>query len=518
MKKLIFPLVTAVIVITVGLGTYFISKQTQSATKAAIEFIDDLNKSHFSGETAIEYDKISTSALSQSTTITDLSLDLNDIGSITIDSVEVSRNFWNTDKAGNTEKAFICIKGINMTQSQDSEAIAQMAGSGFEGMLLGETKTHVEEVNASFEGLFPADWDDTDEAILLLFSTDQKAHFSVKNYTSNTFEKDIPFFSLLTPNQKKKLSSLEEYQFDLEYDKSRKMLELDMPKYTSGYFTSTMDFSAKVDATNAVADQDIEKLEIGKINFDTKVNSSDELSKLKFGDGADLGKHTLGGVNADVHFEADLSSLTLDTLSTSSELAILSISESIKLSYELGINDINMNFSTSDNLENQLGTYSIGEISFSIGGDGNGIGAAMTNPIAATQSVDFSFDLKNLEANPATQLSGMLMMFMGLNSEQASTPTIKQLSLKLKADEKGILDLSPNKLSSNFGSIDFLGNINLNTMDLNDVEVNLHDIPPAIFSVAKSRLPQEAVNAIQDDGTNQSLKMNGNIMTGITFE
>jgi|GEM_PF-6317062 len=230
-----------------------------------------------------------------------------------------------------------------------------------------------------------------------------------------------------------------------------------------------------------------------------------------------MGKHSLGGLNANMAFDADLAGATLDSLVTQPMLTLLPILNKIKLSYGFGFNNLSVNLNTSDSVETQLGSYELGDATFQFDVNGESVMQAQQNPLAAIQASSAKFSIKGLNASPTTQLSSQLV-FMGLAPEAASAPTINELTLDIKADENGLLNLKPNKFLSNFGSLTLDGSIDINTLNLNDVEIKMADFPSILLEQMMVSLPPEAYNAMVEENGTYTLKIKGNILSGPEFE
>jgi|GEM_PF-6540471 len=232
MKNLIYPLATSVLVCSIGFGTYFISKETQKATTAATNAVESLNQK-FLSETPLEYKSVSTNSFTQTTSFSNLTVDFSSIGigKLSIGSLSISRNFWNQNDTGNTEKAFLSIKDINLVQELEENELSVFEDIGMSGLLKRGLTTHYDEISCSFEGLLPNNFDDLTAAVLTILGSDQKAVFTIKNATYDFGSTDIPFFKLLSDKQWRDLNSVSEEIVNVSYSTSSNKFSLNTSKY-----------------------------------------------------------------------------------------------------------------------------------------------------------------------------------------------------------------------------------------------------------------------------------------------
>ena len=526
MKKALFIVPVVIIAGILGGGYFYAQKTASEVTVATEEFLKDLKvdlestDEESTDEKSFTYGEVSTDALQQTTTIKDLNFSYEtDLDSQTssvvfnVGSVAIKRNFWDQDSEGNTLKAEVTFKDISMRQGAEySDDVLAASGMGFLADLSDQLST-TEEATLLLEGFIPASGETIDETILAWLAHDQKMDLTVKNTVSDVFQKDLPFLALLSDADKSNLSQSPEMHAIYTYKVADNVLDIEVPKYGNEFFESLLSAKVDIDAAEAIEAQDLALIKVGKVHMDFDAHSMPTLKKLQFGDGAALGKHSIGGISLKGGLDLDLTEADFSgELDEWFEL----IASTLKYDYDLGFSDIDVDLNLSDDPQSHMGTYKLGGLNLDLNVDLASLAAMETNPMAMISMLSADLNLEELVATPPAGLSGMLML-MGLNQEQASAPAIHELSLNL-VPEEGVYNLAQSGLKTNFGQLVLDGKLDTTMFNFDQVSVSLIDAPEAIVNMATQSLPEEMKAALKKEGSTYSLKINGSPITGLSYE
>lgn len=510
---------TTLTFIVIASGVFGASKYIETQANGNAEVTLERIKGELSDKQVgdLSYGDISTNVISQQTTIKDLrfqSTGENNNISIEAEKCSLGNKFWDKDADGNLKKVNVVFNNLKMIQKSDFEGGAMP--DLFKGM--DSATTTYGKISIDFEGLLPNDSEFTQATALTLLGHDQRAKVVVKDMSSSYNNPDLPFFALISPDQLEGLFGMDKYECILDYSSSDHMLKIDVPEYGNAYTTSSVFGHFEINADEAVAAQDLDKITLGEVSLGVQLEALPSLKELKFGDGKDYGTHSLGGINADVRIDGNLGGiLTGNGGFPADPLAFMKVIDTLKLKYAFSFTDVNLSFNTHEDEAKRMGEVSLNKLLFDVQKSAGNESDAIGTPLDYLKGGSIKLELLGLKAALPESQAGLLML-MGIPEEVVKNPEVSKLVVDLEGSSNSI-NLGNSGFESNFGSITPTGKINIETFSLEDVSVTFKDLPPIILMGVTKGLPEEA-RALIDPTSGESIhtiKITGSIMEGVQY-
>jgi len=468
-------------------------------------------------EGTFEYGEVKTGLLKQNMIVNDLVFTFSDEAApetliqLKVGSMEVKNKDYKVNIDGMIEKLLVTFKDFSFIQeiNMGEEELTALEMAGMEWMSgLTNSGMKADKITVDFTGALPeefeleGDEESVREALLAFFSHDQEVKMKAEGIQITEEISTHPLYSLITEEQKKEVFFLDEMESFMSFSRSNKRLEVEIPEIKQKYGFSSMDGFIEIDSDQMLESQDFTDLAIGKFKLEGDCNYSG-MSDIKFGDGKEMGVHSVDGLVYHVNIEGDLKMIDIDTLANggSSEVIADTFLNSIKFNYLYDISDVKLSFNTHPEEEFQLGEYSLDKLKVSLGVDLSKaeLEMLMISPVSMISAVHGEVQIKELSASLPNSFAEIAVAEMGIPEEIVKKPEVSSFVIDISSDNNGMLDLSKNEFVSNLGTIKTNGKLSLLGM-----------LTPA--------LPPEAQGLLNPGKTGkQTIKISGNALEGFSY-